>query len=52
MTSPETELQHASFLPAADVLWGRSDFMSVFGLVIQEDRKELALILPPGVQAP
>lgn len=38
-----------AFIEGSDALWGRSDFMSIFGVVVDESRQELSLILPVGV---
>jgi len=36
-----------AFVDSSDALWGRRDFMSVFGVIVEESKSELSLILPP-----
>ena len=46
----EFEMRPA-FIPGQDALWGRADFMLVFGIVLNESARTLSLVLPPGITA-
>jgi hypothetical protein len=43
----EFEMRPA-FIAGQDALWGRADFLMTFGLIVDEPKKMLALILPAG----
>jgi hypothetical protein len=39
-----------AFMEGVDALWGRHDFMTVFGVIVEERTAELSLILPPEAE--
>lgn len=41
-----------AFIEGGDALWGRSDFMAVFGVIVEERKSELSLIPPPDATMP
>lgn len=41
-----------AFIEGGDALWGRRDFMAVFGVIVEESKAELSLILPPDAVIP